>query len=1109
MMYLQFSDLDSVALAITSGVIPEGVATAAARAAVESGRVLIAASPNLGPTELEQLASWGITTSDTNPAKPLRNYGSWFELFPLEPTGLPSQADDTKAVLFEVCDESQFPGIVNEILRQGNDRQSFRYVEVNGERRLLLRVLGPPYYSLLRSQDSGQTRAFVEAQARVWVQVGYRHRFQEQLVPAPGQHLLLGAPDEWRVFAEHTFKDIYHAARFRLGKQQVEIQNIETNMRLNVPLRMCRGSTDDPPELFVIRNNAIRQLDEFVGSASDEVLKRLAFVVTEPTESIPEPIVVIRVRPGRTPAPVLVFDALAYRRYLKIPNLFVPVGQRIHPPLRREAIRDLLAADEANIVWLEPEPGDDTRRSIGFTPTHVRETQFRPLSDWIDYTIERDVEHVRLWQSSHVFEFQSFICKDSKAPRKPDAKTRQPSANEGPDTRSSSETAPKPKRIRKFSRPKRSQADPELAVLEQRLRELESSFLALDSPLDDPARESIWREMGEVNFELDRFTDSAICRQHELWEQSLPDGDSLSAWFESEVTAAARAQSRTLCDGDGKVDERRLCGWVESRNVPSNEVTQLATWLVGATRRDEDSGVILKHRGAIQKYLEQHESILGVRLCWLAWAGLAQLIGDELMLARARDRVLNRLYQNGLARDRDLPAFLRISGSDNDRFRMVRDRVNELHHYVREWSGANLKLASSHTLSYIDLVFAFGFARLGETSTAADLMRDAQRDLPYRSDPVHSWLLTAFSHRIQQVTSGDSADSPFPRRMLKKLEKFSKLDRYKVDRLREHSSILEPNERLDPYREWRRTTEGDLSHDLATLFDIISREELGDRLRTLFKTKMSAPDKSLLVSRALELSTRLGEKFALKMLEHVIPLCSKLDDTMLQADLLSRGLTIAAHYDEQQHAEDFLSRLHALITATSNDVETLKTLEQMLSRTFTSLRRLGMRDEAALLLERMTDCVRTTNRVEIEPDRLRVLLQLAGGWFYFGSDRGWPDIDTAREMLLFDDNESVGQIGSQIRTNLAVSYIQAVGNAPLEQAMDRLMELFTQLEGIHDAATVNTHYSLKQLDIVDALIATIVSDSFTADKESQRWLDDEEFLIRRRIHKDLRAMLNQ
>ncbi|MEZ6127009.1 MAG: hypothetical protein R3C49_28155 [Planctomycetaceae bacterium] len=135
-------------------------------------------------------------------------------------------------------------------------------------------------------------------------------------------------------------------------------------------------------------------------------------------------------------------------------------------------------------------------------------------------------------------------------------------------------------------------------------------------------------------------------------------------------------------------------------------------------------------------------------------------------------------------------------------------------------------------------------------------------------------------------------------------------------------------------------------------------------------------------------------------------------------------------------------------------------------------------------------------------------LQLAGGWFYSARIAVGRDIDTVRDVLLSNRQEKQLVFAAKKQTDLAMAYIGAVGQAPLQEASERLNDLFENLTGVHEAAFVKSHYSLKQLDIVEALIQTIVSDSFTMDQASLRWLDDEEFLIRRRIHRDLRTMLN-
>ena len=76
----------------------------------------------------------------------------------------------------------------------------------------------------------------------------------------------------------------------------------------------------------------------------------------------------------------------------------------------------------------------------------------------------------------------------------------------------------------------------------------------------------------------------------------------------------------------------------------------------------------------LHRFLEAHERLLPVRAAWMAWYHLVHLSsGDTLALARARDRLLERLFQNGLSPNEDLPGFLRFAGQPEEpRFRAAR-----------------------------------------------------------------------------------------------------------------------------------------------------------------------------------------------------------------------------------------------------------------------------------------------------------------------------------------------------------------------------------------------------------------------------------------------------
>ena len=56
--------------------------------------------------------------------------------------------------------------------------------------------------------------------------------------------------------------------------------------------------------------------------------------------------------------------------------------------------------------------------------------------------------------------------------------------------------------------------------------------------------------------------------------------------------------------------------------------------------------------------------------------------------------------------------------------------------------------------------------------------------------------------------------------------------------------------------------------------------------------------------------------------------------------------------------------------------------------------------------------------------------------------------------------------------------------------------------------SATTHFSLFHLDVVEATVLALVSEEFTLNSESRRWLDEDEFLVRRRIHRDVRAAMS-
>ena len=134
-------------------------------------------------------------------------------------------------MLFELPDASHLPEVVGEMLRLSVDRQSFRWLKDDdtGSGPVLLRVVGPPYYTLLRAWDRektgrAQVRAYIEQTPNVWVEVGWSHSLVKTLAPKEGQTLLLRPPREWVFLADAPFRDIYEILDFKLPQARLDWQ---------------------------------------------------------------------------------------------------------------------------------------------------------------------------------------------------------------------------------------------------------------------------------------------------------------------------------------------------------------------------------------------------------------------------------------------------------------------------------------------------------------------------------------------------------------------------------------------------------------------------------------------------------------------------------------------------------------------------------------------------------------------------------------------------------------------------------------------------------------------------------------------------------------------
>jgi len=994
-MILNFPDLDTIRLALTAGAVPAAAALAPTVAGFDDdGRVWVEPSADLPKKAQAELRRLGVGIGKVAGASPAVEMSCWLELLPLQRSADPVVRPEQTPILFELAEGEQFSSLVSEVLRLGNDRQGFRWLEDprgKSPGRALLRVVGPPYYSLLRAIDrDGQASAptaYVEQAPRVWVQLGYRHPLGEQLKPPQGKLLLLKPPRRWTCVEDVPFRDIYEVLEFTLPAQKVRWREGELGRRLTVPLRLTRGGTGDAAELWVLRDNPIDQLDDLVREADNTLLDRLAFAVGEKGG---EKTIVLRVRPSKQPPPALALSAVEFCHFQKMPNLFLPVGRRLHPPLRRDAVRKHLAEDPMQVTWLYPDAAG------GFTPESLPETAFRPLSDWIDYVLEHDHEPLQAWIESARFDFEQFVCDEdggdrpNKPPREPRVKAppRSPESrmgegkgqrrNNNGDADEAGEAASKDDVFAAVVA-----APPD--ELRQHLSDLEARFLAAEGGLDAADRQALWPELAALNARLGSGDDTGVCWMNALWLRDEAQAARALNWFRAEAQGvkvrkeAGWPNGRTWASAAalaprGAAVEGADLDLVLSLDEPQTaDVRALAAYVFWASCRKEPAAALAQRLGKVAHFLETKGHLIPVRAAWLAALGLHRLAGeDALGLARARDRLLERLFHTGLRPEQDLPSFLRFSGpAGNQRFRAVRQWLATLADLAQKWIQENTPTGgSAKTSGYADLMFAFGLARLGERDASNQLRQRASSTLAGQGS-THALLLDGFGYRIHEAQDRKPHTGPLPVEWMERLfriyqgrrprgESQSDTSWYAIDRLRQRSRILEPDQKIEPYRYHQESQRDELKRDLLRLPDVLDRLEAAELVRRSLQRPWEGEEgirlRAHVLCTALDQAPRIGADFATEMLAmtpaafDALPAATTLTDFQDQFRLLEKGLFVAAHFDRADHVQHFIARVRRVLQ-TPYAKPMMEALDSLAREALRALRKLGRHKESNQLLD--------------------------------------------------------------------------------------------------------------------------------------------------------------
>ncbi len=919
-------DRDALRLVLGSAVLPTTLTARPVRGGIDAANHLwLQVETPLGRAQLSVLQRFGIQSLGSAAVAIQHQFPCWHALLPLRPQA--TEHAPISVIILEVpC--ANLPQVVRDLQRFGQADVSLGWPELDGET-AFVRVEQPPMVVVERlSEPPTNLRCYIPQSPSIWIRRGYSYPIVEQIPVRAGQCIRLDPPGEWTEQPLPTFRSLNLNMR-TLPAVLPRRHDRFPRMQVDQLLRFQPTMAPAEPTFWILPGPGKPALRRLVQTLDERFVPRLRYALVQQGRTTR---LLLHWHGGKDRPPVVILPGAAFAAVDKLANLFLPVQQQLHPRLRRDVLRVLLAPDPQLLVWLEvKEPGRFLRSTVPLKA-------FRPLVEIVRFSVPPRREHYSRMPAFGPFGLLPYVARPepSHAEPTPGSTSVRDGSPEVPgptrDRRSLAASvwlrlgallAWRPRWKRKvptepapvseapmipvvaLSPPKASSREiyQQPAEWQARKRELEEQILASLGRLTAEQRVEIWPELAGLYARTQNYSDAALCWLNALWEEPTPS----SMWAWGWLRAEARSLRGTHLESElVRLAEQSqpipLDIWLGAAATPGH-VRSLAAYLVWSSRESCDIPGLTDQLGTLQAYLDRHEEWLPHRAAWLVRLSLARLTrGDVLGLARTRDRLTRRMHELGLSLELDLPSFLRFDRKgSSERFQQVRDWIGRIRELMRRWlreisnggrlaqfanapvredtdtqsmtrlKGFGLTGEATFTPAYADLILAWTLARLGEHQTSNDWLERATRILD-NGDPVHAFLSRAFQERIQQVREGKPGRGPLSAELRRFHDSLPDTAVYLIDLFLSVSRILEPSLRRNPYRAaiLRHCTScSERERMLYTLPDLEDPRLLNERARHLLESIPRQPTTNLPDDRVLR-----------PILEALLPLGSLLEDDL-------------------------------------------------------------------------------------------------------------------------------------------------------------------------------------------------------------------------------------
>jgi hypothetical protein len=943
-------------------------------------------------------------------------------------------------------------------------------------RYLLIQAHHPPLYLLMRAREEASegVRAYTKYGDSLWVEWGYtyplpsvaqrylKERSQSAFVNADGSWWY--APKDWRS------QNLYDSLTPTLEAKTQELTPAEGKTKFQIPLRLGAGP-DSEPELWLLTSDELFSLEGLLESSPPEALARLTIART--TSQHGTRYVLRELARGGNRFGTQISDTvgkLGFSRATGTDNLYLPVGKRLLPVMRREELKALLHLEQAHAVLIDA----DTDGPLIISLLRLDEA---PISQWIEYlATDRRLELDRLIESA-VFTFSDITVekplKTKEEEERPERRVLPPAPKPIPRVVVKKEEPTPNEEEEEKATTDQSTAIDEATMLREQVREREK--LIIDGGCTNS---TIWSELGSLKTRLGEIDEASSCLETALFFSPQPSPQ----LFQNLAALRARFLG-------AKGTQEELLNIAVKREAPPSEASYLAAVLLWQLHSKQPiSEDILQQT---LKHLTEPQFAVSRRVAWMVLSAVMTRSDDKLGLTRAKEKILGGINDRGLHEAYDLPGFVRFALALDGRAALTSPGVNASSSRQEQMSALELlwgKTSQKYikeldsASAYYRLIFSIGFTRLGAATRTRDLIITVENELPVHDGPNHA-LFRLYMARLAHVAT--QGDAPGWQREVESVLNGIREPKLKdaVEWLRKRSRWLKSEAQEEPSPWLRPALERPLAEaeadperlpsvfvnelGLAELYDYEVTWGIERGLRAALKSGVDA-----LVNDVLSLSIRRFPQITI--LGH-------------RARAIAACIKAAAVLGDASLVDQLIESIIEIAPKIASVRELLSPIRQALL----ALRRLGAGDAAQKLL-------RSLERLTAKgADGPQLNAALADGYLQL------KDLARAEALLAQAVQDTLTQQFSyEDRFKAATAILETLPHWPVQSRISHCERFLDQLDRFRDTFTVQKFYPTFKVLLFEHLIDAISDDVTLRSDRLKSYLDAEEQGIRRKILSD-------